>query len=62
MAVLEARAVIIARFERIQAILPFNTIRRMKSLVTETWSLMDSGSHVFWADLLIKNKWQFLMI
>lgn len=61
-AVLEARAVILARFERIQAVLPFKTIRRMKSLVIETWHLMDRGSHVFWADLLIKNKWQFLMI
>jgi hypothetical protein len=61
-AVLQARAVVIARFERIQAILPFNTIRRMRSLVLETWRLMDSGFHVSWVDLLIRNKWEFLMI
>ncbi|KIW74032.1 hypothetical protein PV04_02100 [Phialophora macrospora] len=61
-AVLNARAVVIARFERIQAILPFGTIRRMRSLVLETWRLMDSGFDVSWVDLLIMNKWEFLMI
>ena len=62
LAVLQARVAVLDRFERIQAILPFKTVRRMRSLVIETWRLMDSGSPVFWADLLIKNKWQFLMI
>ncbi|EXJ63675.1 hypothetical protein A1O7_00010 [Cladophialophora yegresii CBS 114405] len=61
-AVLQARALVIARFERIQAMLPFNTIRRMMSLVFETWQLMDSGFNVSWVDLMIKNKWEFLMI
>ncbi|OCT55127.1 hypothetical protein CLCR_00012 [Cladophialophora carrionii] len=61
-AVLQARADVIARFDRIQAILPFKTIRRMVSLVFETWRLMDSGFDVSWVDLLIRNKWEFLMI
>ena len=60
--VLEARAVVTARFERVKAILPFKTIRRMESLVFETWRLLDDGSRVFWVDLLIKHEWQFLMI
>ncbi|KAJ9608040.1 hypothetical protein H2200_007028 [Cladophialophora chaetospira] len=61
-AALEARATVLARFERIQAILPFKTIRRMRSLVTQTWKMADSGFPTFWPDLLIKNNWQFLMI
>ncbi len=60
--VLQARGFIMARFEQIQGILPFQTIRRMRSLVIETWRLMDSGSQIFWVDLLIQNEWQFLMI
>ncbi|KIW96520.1 uncharacterized protein Z519_03589 [Cladophialophora bantiana CBS 173.52] len=60
--VTEARSIVIARFERIQAILPFSTIRHMKSLVLETWRFMDQGLDVFWVDLLIKNNWQFVMI
>ncbi|KIW25163.1 uncharacterized protein PV07_10824 [Cladophialophora immunda] len=62
MTIVEARALVIARFERIQHILPFDTIRHMKLLVFETWRLMDQGSGVFWVDLLIRNNWQFVMI
>ena len=56
-----ARSTVLARFAHIQAILPFKTIGRMRSLVLETWRLMDSGSDIFWVDLLIRNNWQFLM-
>ncbi|KIW79132.1 hypothetical protein Z517_08972 [Fonsecaea pedrosoi CBS 271.37] len=58
----EARALVVTRFQRIQDILPFNTIWRMKLLVLETWRLMDQGSDVFWVDLLVQNNWQFVMI
>jgi hypothetical protein len=58
----QARARVLTRFDRIQKILPFQTISRMKSLVLETWSLTDSGTDVFWVDLLIRNRWSFLMI
>lgn len=58
----DARAVVLARFERIQAILPFQTIDRMKSIVFKAWESMDNGSNLFWVDIMIKNKWQFLML
>lgn len=60
--VMVARSTVLTRFESIQAVLPFPTIPRMKSLVLETWKLNDDGMHVFWVDLLIKKEWQFLMI
>ena len=59
--ILEARSAIMARFARIQAILPFKTIPRMQGLVLETWRLMDKGQPIFWIDLLIQSKWHFLM-
>ncbi|EXJ84252.1 hypothetical protein A1O3_04919 [Capronia epimyces CBS 606.96] len=59
---LEARNAVLARFERVKSILPFKTINRMKTLVLKTCELMDQGKDVFWVDVLLDSKWQFLMI
>ncbi|KAI1617056.1 fungal-specific transcription factor domain-containing protein [Exophiala viscosa] len=58
----QARAAVLARFERVQSVLPFQTIDRMRMLVLKTWDLMDQGKDIFWVDVMIESKWQFLMI
>lgn len=58
----EARSAVLARFERVQSVLPFKTIDRMRMLVSKTWGLMDQGNDIFWVDVMIESKWQFLMI
>ena len=58
----EGRSAVSARFERVQSVLPFKTIDRMRKLVLKTWDLMDQGNDTFWVDVMIESRWRFLMI